>query len=98
MSTVARPDPERHGKTRMYILINEDVYLTRRVKADAIRLTKTGGDRAGSIYLVGRHEGQLTCTCPDHLYHPGSNCKHIGAILANRLLRRPRPRKAVANG
>ena len=95
MDSLTERGPVRHGKTRWYIVINDDVYLTRKVKTGILKLTKTGGDRAGASYLVGRTGELAWCTCPDAVRRD-SSCKHLRAVLANRLLPRPRPRKVVA--
>jgi hypothetical protein len=95
MSTVAA-EP-RHGKCRLYLVINDDVYIIKKHTRIAVTLKKNSGERAGNLYQIRRDGPSLTCTCPDSLYH-AAPCKHLGAALAARLLARPKARKVVANG
>jgi hypothetical protein len=85
--------PTRHGKTRIYVLINEEVYKVRYIKRDLWSVTHNGDP--GRSYLAGRPlRGDYGCTCPDRLKR-GAWCKHLGALLALHLVSRPR-RKVVA--
>lgn len=93
MSTVSAE--ARTGKARLCLVINDEVYGARKV-AGKIRLRKLSGERAGAIYYLGRDGAGLACTCPDTVYSPGFQCKHKGAVLAVRLL--PRPRAAKGGG
>ncbi len=89
MATVTHEPDARHGKTRLCIIINDDVYSARKV-GTRVRLRKMGGERAGIVYWVRRDGPGVGCSCPDTLHHPDGRCKHIGAVLACRLLPTPK--------
>lgn len=95
MSTVAKTLTARHGKARLALVINWQVYSLRRIKRDHWALTKRGGEDEGRSYQAGRNPEGYYCTCPDHLWRKVV-CKHLGALLAAKLV--SRARKAVANG
>lgn len=98
-TTVAETPTARHGKARLALVINWQVYALRRVRRDHWALTRRGGDGDGLAYLTGRTEGGFYCTCPDHLYRGRTiRCKHVGALLAARLLSHPRAGKGAGNG
>ncbi len=90
MSTVAEAPPVRHGKCRLCLVINEYVYSLVKVSGRLWRLTKVSGPRAGSRYEVCRTtSNRLVCTCYDYTVNQ-AECKHVRAILAARLLPRPK--------
>lgn len=92
IATVAQGPTLRHGKARAYAIINEHVYRLRRLRRDHWVVTNNA---TGADYQVGRTERGHYCTCPDHLYRD-VRCKHVGALLALRLISFPR-RKVVAD-
>lgn len=93
--TVAGTLTARHGKCRLALVINWQVYSLRKLRRDHWTLTKRGGDGEGLSYQAGRNPEGYYCTCPDHLFRK-VRCKHLGALLAAKLV--SRARKAVAHG
>lgn len=90
MSTLTQAPLHRHGTARLQLLINDGSYAllpggTR--TGPSWQLFAKNGPRAGARYTV-RSRPQLSCTCPDHTDR-GTVCKHIGALLAARLLTPP---------
>ncbi len=94
MATDSLPDlvVARHGKCRMYVVIDEQPYVLKRLGRDQYKLSAQGGARDGANYRTGRTRTSWHCSCPDH-QNRGVRCKHIGALIALGLL--SRPRKAV---
>src|SRR5262249_40890347 len=96
MSSVSTAPPVRHGLCALYLRIGGTRYKIRRVRPAPARFTAfwvvraLGGERAGAVYSVavprGREPG---CTCPDHEVN-GAICKHLMALAALGLIRRPR--------
>lgn len=93
----AQPDPPaRHGRSRLFITINESVYslIPRHgVGHPAWELIAKTGPRPGARYLA-ESNGTLACTCPDHTQR-GTRCKHLGALVAAQLLPVPAPATAA---
>lgn len=88
MPTVASSPPVRHGKCRLQLLINGNVYVARKVRlgrsgrhVKSWSLTKPDG----KLYFVTREAAQLSCTCPDALFRQ-ARCKHQRALVAAGLL------------
>ena len=93
------PPGERHGKCRVIMCINDDIYFIKMLKAQSSNhlweLRKRTGERAGAKYRAGRLDGDLACTCPDHSAS-GVACKHLRSLVAQRLVARPRAKKGGA--
>lgn len=88
----------RHGKCRLLLGINGDVYNCRlepgmAVRGRVWRLKKLTGERKGQVYLAGKVSGTLACSCFDAL-NTGGRCKHLGALVAAGLLSPRKPRRA----
>ena len=103
MSVLAEAPPareaaavERHGKCRLIICINGDIYIIKLLKDGSTgkiwEFRKRTGERAGVKYRAGRLDGALMCSCPDNS-QSGVECKHLRALVAQRLVSRPRPRR-----
>lgn len=100
-NTVTKTAPERHGKCRAWLVINDLPYKLQRHGKHHWSLTPTG-KLEPVAYHVTRATGEaggLTCTCPDHRLR-GTRCKHQRALVASGLMPKPRAwaGKAVANG
>ncbi len=84
----SRPSPVRHGRARLFIEINDQLYSvagrSRYERADVVTIRKHGPDLA-PLYAITRYMTKITCTCPDHRER-GSECKHIRAVVACGLL------------
>ena len=107
MSTVAPAPPVRpvrHGLCRLTLRIGATDYRLRPVPAQpgfraVWTLRKRDPDRAPVTYTVADPKArgeQPGCTCPDHEIS-GATCKHVMALAALGLVRRPRaarPKKA----
>jgi hypothetical protein len=100
----ARPagPPERHGKCSLRLSIGGVGYKLCPVPPPpGLRavwtLTKIDSDRADGprAYAVASDGHDLKCTCPDHSIN-GARCKHIGALVALRLIERPAPPPVAA--
>jgi hypothetical protein len=94
--------PERHGKCSLRLSIGGVEYKLCPVPPPpGLRtvwtLTKIESDRADGprAYAVASDGRDLKCTCPDHSIN-GARCKHIGALVALRLIERPAPPPVAA--
>lgn len=88
---------ERHGKCRLTLSIGGTAYRLRPVAPppglDVVwTLSKVESDRADGAraYAVASDGCEIKCTCPDHEVN-GARCKHIGALVALRLIAPPSP-------
>ncbi len=98
MSSV--PDPRvsvqpaitRHGTARLFIAIGSSLYSLIPSHGDnppAWDLVQKQGASPGARYTARITEhGHPACTCPDH-QNRGTVCKHLGALIAARLLTAP---------
>ena len=90
MATVAErapsAQPVRHGKCRLSLVINEQVYTLRRgnpsTRGMRQWLLRKSPD---TVYCVTRYHGVIECSCPDASFR-GSQCKHARALVALGLL------------
>jgi hypothetical protein len=77
----------RHGTCKLRIFINSDEYSLKRLAPSLLKgsrlwqLRKLTGERAGSVYHVGRAQGTISCTCPDASKNQAL-CKHQKALVA----------------
>lgn len=87
--------PQRHGKCSLRLSIGGVGYKLRPVPPPPglavvwtlakIETTRADGARA---YAVASDGQDIKCTCPDHEIN-GARCKHIGALVALRLIPAP---------
>lgn len=89
--------PERHGKCSLRLSIGGAAYKLRPVPpppglAVVWTLAKIEPDTldAPRGYAVASDGIEIKCTCPDHSIN-GARCKHIGALVALRLIPAPAP-------
>jgi len=97
VSTAPPVRPVRHGLCRLTLRIGGTDYRLRPVPAppgfrSVWTLRKLDPDRAPATYTVADPKArgeQPGCTCPDHELS-GATCKHVMALAALGLVRRPR--------
>ena len=59
-----------------------DVYLSKQRNTDVVKTITVGSlSKDNTYYQITKHnDGQISCTCPDYIYHKRENgqlCKHI---------------------
>ena len=93
---------ERHGKCSLRLSIGGTGYKLRPASPPAglaviWTLVKIQSDRADGprAYAVASDGRDVRCTCPDHTIN-GARCKHIGALVALRLIVLPAPPPVAA--
>ena len=90
MPSLASSPTVRHGKTRLFVVINGKEYVLTHGKADAARHKLWRLKSATAAYSVVFGPSGVACSCPDS-WRFGIQCKHIGALKAHGLV----PRSAL---
>lgn len=93
--------PPVNRPTRTVLVIDEDLYVVELLDPGytlgAVRLSKMGGEEPYTVHL--QSDG-YRCTCQDYLWrkkeHNGQTCKHIFAVVQERLIQPPRSKHARA--